>query len=753
MKKESDLTFAPDKPVFRRAEDLLGRVDFAENLARALGRWNEDGSLVVAVYGSWGEGKTSLKNFVLDFYEENESEAPYVVEFNPWEWASQDKINEAFFKDISRGLGNKKFPSELKDASRKLYLLGEWLNELRSTAGSVPKVILYALFVISLFGILVDVEYLRFFGYVFLFLYGAGLFLELFGLITKLRSKWLAVLSAKSLESIKDDIKKILRKLGKPVLIVIDDIDRLSPGEIKLVFQLIKANADFPKVVYLTLFERHIVESGLETVMRQEGKGFLEKIVQVGFDLPKIDTSRIKLYIQDGLERVTKDYKKQDIEELYYEMPWYYVFDSNCLPFFNTLRDGKRFFNSLALNLKAVSKNKTLEVNLEDFITLEILRVFEPAVYRNIYLNKGSLTRRDYENTSNSEQYKKIREDVASSVNSIIESSTERNIESVREIVKYLFPTVESALGGSRSSKGFAENWLSRLRMCHVRNFDRYFMLRLGENDLSQSEVDSLIEATADRVGFEKSLRKLKAEGILKPAFFRLRAAIKAIPLENVKPAATAILDFGDDLVDVSTRYNWDAPDYGAKSLLTDMFRIYSDTSKRLGVLREVFNDTSGLYLPVLFVHSSIPTEDAPRESYPNFYLIPDENLGEFKKICISKIEDFAKKGALKESPGVGLILHCWNEWGVSGRASEWVNNLLEEKNGAAVFLSGFLYIRSPESGYVRLEEIKPLVDIEYLRGKVSDMDVVDLEDFAKLAISAFNDAVNASGNSDTAGS
>jgi predicted KAP-like P-loop ATPase len=50
------------------------------------------------------------------------------------------------------------------------------------------------------------------------------------------------------------------------------------------VFQLVKANADFPNLVYLLLFQRDIVEKNLEKVTSGSGKDFLEKIVQVGFD-------------------------------------------------------------------------------------------------------------------------------------------------------------------------------------------------------------------------------------------------------------------------------------------------------------------------------------------------------------------------------------------------------------------------------------------------------------------------------------
>ncbi len=42
------------------------------------------------------------------------ADAPKVVEFNPWQWAAQDKLAEAFFREISLALGKKEQTNEAK---------------------------------------------------------------------------------------------------------------------------------------------------------------------------------------------------------------------------------------------------------------------------------------------------------------------------------------------------------------------------------------------------------------------------------------------------------------------------------------------------------------------------------------------------------------------------------------------------------------------------------------------------------------
>src|SRR5258708_32230811 len=94
-------------------------------------------------------------------------------------------------------------------------------------------------------------------------------------------------LSEKDIKETKAEVSELLRQLKAPILVVIDDVDRLTADEVRLIFQLIKANADFPNLVYLALFQRDIVEKSLEKVTSGSGKDFLEKIVQIGFDGPQ----------------------------------------------------------------------------------------------------------------------------------------------------------------------------------------------------------------------------------------------------------------------------------------------------------------------------------------------------------------------------------------------------------------------------------------------------------------------------------
>jgi predicted KAP-like P-loop ATPase len=53
---------------------LLGRDEFAQRLANDIRAWTGDDSLVIAIYGDWGSGKTSLKERVSVALAHSESE-------------------------------------------------------------------------------------------------------------------------------------------------------------------------------------------------------------------------------------------------------------------------------------------------------------------------------------------------------------------------------------------------------------------------------------------------------------------------------------------------------------------------------------------------------------------------------------------------------------------------------------------------------------------------------------------------------
>ena len=82
-----------------------------------------------------------------------------------------------------------------------------------------------------------------------------------------------AVLHAeKGLPELKQELDKLLPDLVRRVVVFVDDIDRLERDVLRLLFRMIRLNADFPNVTYVLAFDRLVVERNLDEVNGIRGR-------------------------------------------------------------------------------------------------------------------------------------------------------------------------------------------------------------------------------------------------------------------------------------------------------------------------------------------------------------------------------------------------------------------------------------------------------------------------------------------------
>ena len=105
------------------------------------------------------------------------------------------------------------------------------------------------------------------------------------------------------LEETKANVQVELAKLSAPIVVMVDDLDRLTPSELLEMLQLVKANGDFPNLIYLLLCDRPTIERNIEEVSKAvSGREYIEKIVQVAFDVPLLDRKRLQQILFNGLD-------------------------------------------------------------------------------------------------------------------------------------------------------------------------------------------------------------------------------------------------------------------------------------------------------------------------------------------------------------------------------------------------------------------------------------------------------------------
>ena len=290
-----------DKPITEAENDLLNRNDFAVKLAKSISSWRNKESWVIALTGDWGSGKTSIKNLMVK--ELKKAENPiHIIEFSPWEWADQELITQSFFNELSKDLAIESNDKKTKEVAEKFKKYAYYLGHIQSVSEPAIKVLPLIFGALMLINNFFSEEFSNFviavIGIWLVVFQGLGKFFEL----KVNRLEYLSKENKKSLFEVKQDIQKSLDTFNSPILIILDDLDRLSSSQLLTITQLVKANSDFSNIIFLLLYSKSIVEEKL-TDKNQNGTAYMEKIIQVDFAVPKVDTN---LIIGTGLKSMLR---------------------------------------------------------------------------------------------------------------------------------------------------------------------------------------------------------------------------------------------------------------------------------------------------------------------------------------------------------------------------------------------------------------------------------------------------------------
>ena len=130
---DEDDYYISDAPVSDPvSEDKLNRWLFAQRIAQTIASRKDPNSIVIGIYGVWGEGKSSILNFVER--ELNESSHVIVVRFNPWLFTDEVHLLQSFFKTLADALG-KSISSKKVEIGKILQKYGTILSGFSLNVG------------------------------------------------------------------------------------------------------------------------------------------------------------------------------------------------------------------------------------------------------------------------------------------------------------------------------------------------------------------------------------------------------------------------------------------------------------------------------------------------------------------------------------------------------------------------------------------------------------------------------------------
>lgn len=736
--------FSSDRPILSRDEDQLGRSQFAKDLADAIRGWKSDDSLIIALYGNWGSGKSSVKNMALETLRELPSGCPTIVEFNPWQWAGHEQLAESFFSEIGKVIGKENRSETSIALARQWKKYSAFLKVGSFFLDGFRKAVFWLLLVIGGLGL----------GGAFLnsdWFTPIAKIVGLLAVVFAIAIRWSGLFAEKvatffeasaeaankTLTEIKRELNGSLRNLEVPLLVVIDDIDRLAKDEIALLFQLVKANADFPNIIYLLLFQRDIVEKSLDAISNGKGAEFLEKIVQIGLDIPKIERTRLEKILFEGLnEFLAEEVVKQHFDQT----RWGNVFVGGMREYFETLRDVKRFLATLSFHVGLFKKNSTFEVNPIDLFALETVRLFEPGIYHRLRISKELLTaQRDRHDEAQCSQQ----------VKDIINEASQANRARTKEILTQLFPQIGWVFGGSTYGSDFYEGWFRELRICSPERFDKYFYLAISETDISQADLNRIVALVGDRENLVAELRALDKRGLLGVTVDRLEAYKQKISLQFAIPFVTALFDIGDDLPEEQPGGAFISPEMHVSRIIYWYLKQEDDPAKRLEILVQSIKATTGLVMPIMRV--SFESDDDSRKKKPESFLVDEVSVKQLQDACLDKIREVAASGLLYTNRRLAFILYYWHDWAGDEEPRNWVTNLISSDEGLLIFLVAFLErVTSTSMGdkvsrviwQIRPSSMEKFVEPDILEQRINKLPRANLTEQQQAAVEAYHKAL-----------
>ncbi|MYK41655.1 MAG: NTPase KAP [Gemmatimonadetes bacterium] len=292
-------------------------------------------------------------------------------------------------------------------------------------------------------------------------------------------------------------IKNALSDLDKPIVVILDDIDRLATSEIRDIFKLVRLTANFPNIIYIVAFDRDRVEKALDE-QGASGRDYLEKILQVAFDLPVVPSDMLHQQIISALNNVLNDIENPGSPD---EEVWPDVLMEIIRPLVQNMRDVRRYaaaIHGTVISLKG-------QIALADLLTLEAIRVFLPDVFKLLYRSiDGLITDSDSARHSDPAHLK-------AQVNGLVEVAGDHS-RVVESMINHLFPAGGCHIGSASYGNSWKKEWLKERRVAHEDILRLYLERFANQNLQAVMGAEQAWKHIADRDAFDNYLSALDPE-------------------------------------------------------------------------------------------------------------------------------------------------------------------------------------------------------------------------------------------------
>ena len=336
-KTDKRYSFGTDAPIKGADGDLFNMGNLVNRIVNYIAFTDvSEAAFSMGLVGEWGDGKTSLMNLVEEKILKEHSDF-IIVRFNPRSSKKADFIQEDFLDSLKQSLAPLHTGVE-----RTIDKYAEALDVIPGVPPVVSK----------------------------------GLEL-------------LQIRPYKEREIKRSDLKKAILEIDKRIVVLVDDLDRLTGEELIEVMKVLDTNGAFPNMVFLTSFDKYYVNTVLNNFLGlgEQTRAYTDKYFTVEIKVPLHPSFRLLDYLVKLLaDAVKSGFIKTNVSIIETQTRKLSPFIMSRL---YTIRDIKRFTNQFLYDYAEVQR----DVNFRDYFLLELIKYAHPedyeAVYRLKYIHRG----------------------------------------------------------------------------------------------------------------------------------------------------------------------------------------------------------------------------------------------------------------------------------------------------------------------------------------------------------------------------
>lgn len=316
--------FVEDTPT---DNDSIGRKVFAQNLVEQLHSQTFTEAFTVGILGEWGAGKSQFMKYMRKELDEK-SDVIY-LDFSPWLQSHNTKlvVIQHFFEALAE-----KYKPYSSALSKQLNSYQHKLFEAVPATGGI-------------------------------------------GMIWKAAKDLLNDWLTNDIDS--EKINEALKVINKKTVVFIDDLDRLHADEVLDILKVMRTAANFWNTVYIVGADKPRVIELLKS--KHSDEKFLDKFIQLEVHLTPMKEGAL-------WAEFVRMWKSSDVSKL---ISIDYIANSKAIAdtfeiHITTYRDVKRLFN-LVVSDYLFLNNKSVLIDLGDFIFLSVIKLLSIETYRELY--------------------------------------------------------------------------------------------------------------------------------------------------------------------------------------------------------------------------------------------------------------------------------------------------------------------------------------------------------------------------------